>query len=117
MSDTVRLFCLRTVVYNNSSVGNGSVSRDELNARVVEKENDVGAGCICLVITLCKATEFFSKCGGPNLMHDGVLCKFFVLVDGFFGTWMDNWVGKMFKVGHVSWFSSFGEKIIVAWLC
>ena len=46
-------------------------------------------------------------------MHDGVIHEFFIFVDGFSSTWMDNWVGKMFKVGHVSWFSPFGEKIIM----
>ena len=44
-SDAVGVFFQWTVVYNNSSIGNGSVSWDELNALVVEKENGVGAGC------------------------------------------------------------------------
>ncbi len=62
-SDAVGVFFLRTVVYNNLSVGNCSVSWDELNAVMVEKENGVGAGCTHLALTLCKPLSSF-----PNLV-------------------------------------------------
>ena len=82
-SDMVGVIFLRAVVYNDSSIGNGLVSQDELNSLMVKKENGVGAGCTYLVITLCEATEFFSECSGPNLMHKAVICTFFVFVDVF----------------------------------
>ena len=63
----------------------------------------VSTGGSSFVVSLCKSAKFFSESCGPDFTRNWIIREPFILIDGFTCDRVDNWVGEMFKMGHIGW--------------
>jgi hypothetical protein len=96
-ADAVRIFFLRPMVDDNTSIRNCSVFGD-VAYFIVRKEKDDGSGFHDARFPLGEVVELLAHCWHPEVFEVRVVLEITILCDGLFGDGMDDSEADLFNV-------------------